>query len=146
MKRVLIALKDDIDAQATADALHARGYWPISRGKCYQSALGAVDGTHVDMAIVEDLLADGKTGPNVVRALKEHFNIDAILVSRDGGGADQLTPAPPTRGSKTRGSKTPASTMNASHRNATHRIVRKPVSADGLAAAVTRAAAALDAY
>lgn len=117
MKRVLIALKDDIHAQQTAEALHAKGHWPVSRGRCYQSSLGAVDGNQIDVAIVDDLLDDGKTGANVVRALTEQFNIEVIFVSADEKAQDALT-------------------------NVNHRMVHKPVSADLLACAVSAAPAA----
>lgn len=111
MKRVLVALKDDADAEAAIEALHANGHWPVSRARCYQSALNAVDGNHIDVAVVDHTLTDGSTGIDVVRALKMNFNIDVILIAED-------------------------KNANQTIMDIGHRFVQKPVDADLLAAIV----------
>lgn len=78
MKKVLVVVDNPVLAEEMVEAVHSAGHWPISRARCYQSALAAVDGNTINTAIVD--LSD-QNGGDVARALREQFGIDIILVA-----------------------------------------------------------------
>ena len=83
MKRVLIVMGDATAAAETEQAMHSAGHWPVSRARCFQSAMAAIDGNHVDLAIVDTQLTDGSDGAEVARVLKMHYDVDVIMISDD---------------------------------------------------------------
>ncbi|MEJ1156988.1 response regulator [Prosthecomicrobium sp. N25] len=78
--RVLICEDDPVQALLLEDLIYEAGHRPVGPARRFVDALEIVDGTPVDVAIVDLTLLDGRSGPLIARHLAER-GIRVIVLS-----------------------------------------------------------------
>jgi DNA-binding response OmpR family regulator len=67
--RVLICEDDPIQALSLEDLVYDAGHRPVGPARNFVQALEIADGTHLDVAIVDLTLTDGRSGPMIATHL-----------------------------------------------------------------------------
>ena len=83
--RVLIVEDDPLIALDLEEIVRDHGFEPVGPASSKSEALACADGA--DIALVDVNLADGRTGPDIARALTDGFRIPTLFVT---GNPEQI--------------------------------------------------------
>lgn len=79
--RILLVEDDPLTVTDLSAALDDGGHSVVAVADTLRDAIAAVSLNDIDLALVDVVLRDGRTGLDAVMLLRRHFQVPAILVS-----------------------------------------------------------------